>query len=109
MRHDDLIQILVRDPGRDGAGEPIGGWLAQPEIWANAQFPTGAAIMRAGNDSQHAGAPGTIVRASFRLWADRAIDTSQRVRHLGHDYKINATLPDSSDRRFMFLACERVE
>lgn len=109
MRHDDRIAILVRGPERDAAGEPIGDWVPQPEIWANAQFPTGAAIMRAGNDGLHAGAPTAVVRASFRIWADPAVDTAKRVRHLGIDYKIGATLPDSTDRRFMFLACERVE
>ena len=109
MRHDDLISILQRVPGKDAAGEMIESWQSLPEIWANAQFPTGAAIMRAGNNGAHADAEVSIIRASFRIWGDPTIDTTQRVRHLGSDYTIKATLPDSADRRFMFLACERVK
>lgn len=107
MRHDDLIAILQQAPGRDGAGEPNGEWVPQPEIWANAQFPTGAAIMRAGGGELHAGAPTSVVMASFRIWADPTVDTTQRVRHQGFDYRIKAVLQDSTDRRFAFLACER--
>lgn len=109
MRHDDQIAILRRVPGKDAAGEPIESWEALREIWANAQFPTGAAIMRAGNNGAHADAEVSIIRASFRVWADPTIDTTQRLRHLGVDYAIKATLPDTGDRRFMFLACEAVK
>jgi head-tail adaptor len=105
MRHDDLIAILDRAPGVDGAGEPNGEWIARDPIWANAQFPTGAAMMRAA--SVHADAQVSIARASFRVWADETLNTLQRVRHLGRDYDINDVLPDSNDRRFVFLSCAR--
>lgn len=109
MRHDDRIAILRLSSERDAAGEPVGGWVADPEIWANAQFPTGAAIMRAASDELRADAPVSVVRASFRIWADSSIDESCQVRYLGSDYKIHATVPDSADRRFVFLACARVK
>jgi SPP1 family predicted phage head-tail adaptor len=108
MRHDERIAILQSASGRDAAGQPVEGWTPLPEIWANVQFPTGAAVMRAGQDGVHASAPISIVRASFRVWADPTIGMIQRVRHLGLDYKINAVMPDSNDRRFMFIVGERL-
>lgn len=96
------IQILKRATGRDGAGQRIEGWEVARTLWANVKFQTGAEVMRADADV-------SIVKCSIRIRARRDVDASMGARYLGVDYNIQAVLPDSADRDYMFLVCESVK
>lgn len=99
MRLDDQIELLQPPIGRDGAGDPTGEWVPLPPVWANVLFLSGVETLRAGAEV-------AMTRASIRVWADPDITTAMRARFNGVDYDIKSALPDSRDRRFMFLVCE---
>jgi len=98
----DRVQILKRVAGRDSAGQPTESWSALRSTWANVKFQSGAGAIRANADL-------SIVKCSIRIRVCRDIDASMRARYKGIDYDIEAVLPDSDDRDFMFLVCESVK
>lgn len=98
----DRVALLKRVDGRDGAGQPVENWPVLREAWANVKFQSGAEVMRANADV-------SVVKCSIRIRARRDVDASMRARHLGVVYDIQAVLPDSNDRDFMFLVCENVK
>lgn len=93
------ITLLRRAAGVDALNQPIDTWTALPDLFADVRFQSGLETLRAGAEV-------SVVRASIRVRARNDIDSSMRVRYLGVDYDIKAVLPDSADRRFMFLICE---
>ena len=95
----DRVELLKRATGRDGAGQPVESWPVLRGVWANVKFQSGAEVMRANADV-------SIVKCSIRIRAVRDVDSSMRARHKGVVYDIQAVLPDSNNRDFMFLACE---
>jgi len=98
----DRIELLKREVGRDGAGQPVEGWPVLRPTWANVKFQSGAGAMRANADL-------SIVKCSIRIRAARDVDASMRARYAGVAYDIKAVLPDSDSRDFMFLVCESVK
>ena len=96
------INLLRRAAGRDAAGQRAKGWEVARTLWANVKFQTGAEVMRADADV-------SIVKCSIRIRVSRDVDASMRARHKGVAYDIQAVLPDSNDRDFMFLVCESVK
>ncbi len=98
----DRVALLKRTAGRDGAGQPVENWPVLREVWANVKFQSGAEVMRANADV-------SIVKCSIRIRVARDVDASMRARHKGVAYDIQAVLPDSNDRDFMFLVCESVK
>ncbi|WP_306393349.1 phage head closure protein [Telluria beijingensis] len=98
----DRVALLKRAAGRDGAGQPVESWSVLRTVWANVKFQSGAEAMRANADV-------SIVKCSIRIRAARDVDASMRARHQGVIYDVQAVLPDSNDRDFMFLVCESVK
>jgi SPP1 family predicted phage head-tail adaptor len=96
---DEKVTLLKREAGQDSKGRPLDNWTALPDIWANVRFQSGAEAVRGGAET-------SIVRVSIRIWARYDVDGDMRIRHLGKDYNIKSAVPDSTDRRFMFLVCE---
>jgi SPP1 family predicted phage head-tail adaptor len=89
--------------GRDAAGQPIpDDFAALPDRWGDVLFQTGAEVMR-GN------AVVSITRCSIRANASPEVTNAWRVRYLGVDYDVQSVLPDSRDRRKMFIVCESVK
>lgn len=100
LRMDEQVTLVKREAGQDSKGRPLDNWMPLfPEIWANVRFQSGAEVVRGGAET-------SIVRVSIRIWARDDIDGDMRIRHLGKDYNIKSAMPDSNDRRFMFLVCE---
>lgn len=96
----DRIALLKRTAGRDGAGQKLPeAWAPLPEIWANVKFQSGAEAIRANADV-------SIVRCSIRIRVRSDVDATMRACYKRVDYDIQAVLPDSNDRDFMFLVCE---
>lgn len=95
----DKVVFQTPPAGKDAAGQVIGGWTSLDPVWADARFPTGAEVVRGGLTV-------ATKRASFRVRARADIDTTMRLVHKGEAYDIQAVLPDSKDRRFMFVVCE---
>jgi len=96
------IQLLRPAAARDGAGQRAKGWAVYKSTWANVRFQTGAEVLRADADV-------SIVKCSIRIRARRDVDASMGARYQGVDYNIQAVLPDSADRDFVFLVCESVK
>lgn len=96
------IELLKPTAGRDGAGQRVKGWEVVRPLWANVKFQTGAEVMRADADV-------SIVKCSIRIRARADVDASMGARYRGTDYNIQAVLPDSADRDFVFLVCESVK
>lgn len=96
------VQLLKPAAGRDAAGQRTKGWDVVRTIWANVKFQTGAEVMRADTEK-------SIVKCSIRVRRRADVDASMGARYQGFNYNIQAVLPDSADRDFMFLACESVK
>lgn len=101
MTMNHRFTLLKPAAGRDAAGQPVDGWEALPERWGDVLFQTGAETMRANSGV-------VIKRCSIRANYDPAIDESWRARYLGVEYNIRSAVPDSNDRRKMFLVCDSV-
>jgi SPP1 family predicted phage head-tail adaptor len=102
MRLDDQVAILDCGTTQDAAGQLTESWTPRPVIWGNVLFQSGAEVMRANVEI-------SVIQVSIRVWSDPSIDTTARVQHINIVYNIKAVLPDSKDRRFMFLVCESVK
>jgi len=89
-------------PGRDAAGQPTEGWEALRPRWGDVLFQTGAETMRANTEV-------VIKRCSIRANYDPAVNETWRARYLGVEYEIKSAVPDSKDRRKMFLTCEAIK
>lgn len=96
------IELLKRSAGRDAANQRIAGWQVYKPTWANIRFQSGAEVMRANADV-------SIVKCSVRIRARNDVDASMGVRYGGTDYNIQAVVPDSAARDYMFLVCESVK
>jgi SPP1 family predicted phage head-tail adaptor len=96
------IKLLKRQDGRDAAGQSVESWPELASVWADVRFEKGVEVLRANADA-------SVVRASIRVRTRSDVDHSMRVSYLGTAYDIKAVLPDSSDRRFMFLVCWSVK
>lgn len=95
----DRIMLQVRAATVDAAGQPVETWADAAQVWADVRFQTGAEVLR--NDLN-----ASIVRISVRIRVLAGIDTSWRLVHKGVAYDVKSALPDSQDRRFLFLVCE---
>jgi SPP1 family predicted phage head-tail adaptor len=97
------VTLLRRDIGKDAAGQSVESWESLPDVWADVLFETGAQVLRANLQAN-------VKRASIRIRSRPDVDSTMRVRYLGEEYEIKGPpLPDSNDRRFMFLVCEGVK
>ena len=95
----DRLTIQAPPTEKDAAGQVVGGWTSLPDIWADFRFQTGAEVLRGGLSV-------ATVRVTARVWQRNDIDNTMRAVHKSVAYDIKAVLPDSKDRRFMFLVCE---
>lgn len=93
------ITLLRRATGVDSLNQPIDTWAALPDLFADVRFQSGMETLRAGAEV-------SVLRASIRVRARADIDSGMRARYLNTDFDIKAVVPDSADRRFMFLICE---
>jgi SPP1 family predicted phage head-tail adaptor len=101
MTMNHRIKLLERQIGKDSAGQPVDDWVVRAEVWGDCLFQTGAEVMRANAEA-------SIVRCSIRINARSDVTGAWRARYKGVDYDIKSALPDSKDRRKMFLLCESV-
>jgi SPP1 family predicted phage head-tail adaptor len=95
----DRITLQTRQAGVDEVGQPVETWADAAQVWANVRFQTGAEVLR--NDLA-----ASIVRISVRIRVLAGIDASWRLVFKDAAYNVKSALPDSEDRRFMFLVCE---
>ena len=95
----DRVTLQTRGEGKDAAGQLVETWPDAAQVWADVRFQTGAEVLR--NDLA-----ASIVRISVRIRTLAGIDGSWRLVHKGEAYDVKSALPDSQDRRFMFLVCE---
>lgn len=93
------IQKKEQSPDLDEAGQPVFGWVAVCNPWANIKHQTGAESIRSGADV-------SIVKASIRIRYREDIDNTMRVLHGATIYNIRAVLPDEHGREYLDLVCE---
>lgn len=84
---------------KDEAGQPIPGWSAVANVWADIR-------MKSGLEAIKAGAPVSTIQASIRVRYRAGITAGMRVTHGGTIYNITAVLPDVARREFLDLICE---
>lgn len=101
MTMNHQFTLLKPNVDRDAAGQLVGGFDPLPKRWGDVLFQTGAETMRANTEV-------VIKRCSIRANYDPAINESWRAQYLGVEYEIKSAVPDSRDRRKMFLVCESV-
>ncbi len=102
MTMNHRFTLLQPSAGRDAAGQPMGGFEPLGERWGDVLFQNGAETMRANTEV-------VIKRCSIRANYDPAVNETWRARYLGVEYEIKSMVPDSKDRRKMFLVCESVK
>lgn len=95
----DRITIQKPPEGNGALRPPPGAWNDVAAVWADMRFPSGAEVIRGGLTTN-------VVQASARVRTRVDVDATMRLVHKGVTYNIQSVLPDSKDRRFMFLVCD---
>ena len=93
------IVVRQQQAGQDSIGQPTQLWVQIARVFANVQYESGAAAIKA--DRQL-----STVRASVKVRRRPEWAPGLQVEHRGQLLLVTAVLPDEKTRDHVYLVCE---
>lgn len=87
--------------GFDALGQPTVGMDLVATVWADIRLPSGLATVKADSDVSQ-------VKASIRIRMRRDVQPGWCAEYRGHDFLIDAVLPDEQGLASVDLVCKQI-